>query len=133
MNFRSLYAQKGDPILHEKWNALLDLVGALLEGPKVCPPLAVKDGVIYLADEFEAWDAVTTTAFAARSGATMASGSARLRLAKGPTLTSLTTGGSLVTAYNFTGGTIAAGVPCIVVRIRGEWRIVAADCSGVAA
>jgi hypothetical protein len=72
---------------------------------------------------------VTSSAFLARSGATQASGTVTPYKAVAAALSSR--GEGTVTAYNFTGGTIATGVPVIMLLIDGQWQIISADCSGV--
>jgi hypothetical protein len=82
-----------------------------------------------LIPQFDRTVGVTSSAFTARSGTTQGSGTFTPYYSSGGVLT---VRGAALPALNFTGSTIATGVPMIAILVDSEWQIISADCSGVA-
>jgi hypothetical protein len=106
--------------------------GLITSGPNVTSPLCVKDGVLYLGQDFETYEAKTTSIINARSGAQWGSGAASFLTVSAGGAESATSGVAAFAAWNYTGGTIPSGVRVLVRRAYGKWVIVSGDCSGVA-
>ncbi len=120
--------RKGDPILAEDWNALVDMVirndiragGGLniLKGPNGTVLSAISQGA-------RVYDGKTSSAISARVGTAAGSGTVTPQSFDG---TDFADDGDDVTVYSWSGTAVASGKYCCYANIGGYYRIISAEC-----
>jgi hypothetical protein len=121
---------KGSVLTADLWNALVENLELLMEGPDVVAPLYFNNGAIGLGQDYQSWVCKTTGTITARSGSQWGNGLANFYTVDANGVESIMPGFAQTTVWNYFGAPIASGIRVEVSWTYERWVIEGGDCSG---
>lgn len=121
----------GSVLTADRWNALVEKIELLMEGPAVVAPLMFQDGALAIGQDYQIWNAITTGTISARVGFQWGSGGASFVTVDSGGLESPMGGYPDFTAWNYFGAAIGPFLRVQVCWTYEKWVILGGDCSGV--